>query len=376
MGLRSAASGRSVAVSRAVASSRAVAASRSTPNSSGSAPNTPTGLTATPGSSSVLLNFQYGGESAVTFNIYRGTTSGGETTLATDQVGTQYTDSSLPGTNDTVYYKVAAVNAAGTSPQSGEASCLDPTFFDLFTDVGYCMMAGRLFQNSNGTTPATADTNPVGYNGDLSGKGYNGTQATNGQRPLLKLSVLNGLPVLRFTAASSMFLGHGTIGGKPVSYTIFIVLATTNIAARQFAYGSSDSGGADATGWGWGIIKQTGQADGTVTYGFGDGTVTSDGVTAAAQYVNNTFAMSTVRYTTGQTAEEFWKNGAAQSVTVSVSNASSLGGTAQNFSVGRGGDLDAIYLGGDVAALLISKTAMSNVARARVEAALALRYGF
>lgn len=62
---------------------------------------------------------------------------------------------------------------------------------------------GTLWQDSARTTPASADGDPVGAWDDASGNGRNATQATAGARPSLQTAELNGLPVVRFVAASS-----------------------------------------------------------------------------------------------------------------------------------------------------------------------------
>ena len=64
-----------------------------------------------------------GGSPITGYNIYRGTAPGGEgsTPVATNVASSSFTDTGLAN-GTTYYYKVAAVNAAGTSPQSGEAS--------------------------------------------------------------------------------------------------------------------------------------------------------------------------------------------------------------------------------------------------------------
>ena len=67
-----------------------------------------------------------------------------------------------------------------------------------------------LYQNSNGTTAAAADGDPVGYWGDLSGNGNNLIQATAGRRPLLKTGIQNGLPSV---------LGDGTDDYLRASFT-------------------------------------------------------------------------------------------------------------------------------------------------------------
>ena len=85
-------------------------------------PSAPTGLAATAGNASVALSWT-ASTGATSYNVYRGTTSGGEsaTPIASVITTTSYTDTSV--TNGTkYYYKVAAVNAGGTSALSAEAS--------------------------------------------------------------------------------------------------------------------------------------------------------------------------------------------------------------------------------------------------------------
>ena len=85
-------------------------------------PAAPSGLTATPGSTQVKLGWS-ASSGAASYNVYRGLTAGGESTtpVVTGITATTYTNTGL--TNGAKYYfKVAAVNAGGTSPLSGEAS--------------------------------------------------------------------------------------------------------------------------------------------------------------------------------------------------------------------------------------------------------------
>ena len=85
-------------------------------------PAAPTGLTATQGNAQVALSWT-ASSGAASYNIYRGTTAGGEsgTPLATGVTATSYTNTGLTN-GTTYYYKVAAVNAGGTSALSNEAS--------------------------------------------------------------------------------------------------------------------------------------------------------------------------------------------------------------------------------------------------------------
>jgi hypothetical protein len=85
-------------------------------------PAAPTGLIATPSNVQISLSWT-GSADATSYNVYRGTTAGGEasTPIATGLSVTSYVNTGL--TNGTPYfYRVAAVNAKGTSPMSDEVS--------------------------------------------------------------------------------------------------------------------------------------------------------------------------------------------------------------------------------------------------------------
>jgi fibronectin type 3 domain-containing protein len=87
-----------------------------------SAPGAPTGLTLTAGNASVALTWTAPG-GATSYNVYRGTTAGGESTtpIATGVTNASYADSGLTN-GTTYYYRVAAINGGGASALSGEAS--------------------------------------------------------------------------------------------------------------------------------------------------------------------------------------------------------------------------------------------------------------
>lgn len=68
--------------------------------------------------------------------------------------------------------------------------------------------ATTLFQASDGTTPATADNDVVGYWGDKSGNGRNAIQATTANKPLLKLAVQNGRNVVRWGGTDDYLLSN------------------------------------------------------------------------------------------------------------------------------------------------------------------------
>jgi fibronectin type 3 domain-containing protein len=89
-------------------------------------PTAPTGLVASGGNGQVTLSWaapsSNGGSAITGYNVYRGTTAGGESATPVASVtGLSFTDTGLTN-GTTYYYTVAAVNSAGTSAHSGEAS--------------------------------------------------------------------------------------------------------------------------------------------------------------------------------------------------------------------------------------------------------------
>ena len=85
-------------------------------------PPAPTGLKATAGSASVTLTWT-ASSGATSYNVYRGPAAGSEhaTPIATGITTTSYINTGLTN-GKTYFFKVAAVNAAGTSALSNEAS--------------------------------------------------------------------------------------------------------------------------------------------------------------------------------------------------------------------------------------------------------------
>jgi kumamolisin len=87
-------------------------------------PATPTGVTAVAGDRQVTVSWT-ASSGATSYNVYRGTSAGGEgtTPIATGVIATTYTDSAV--TNGvTYYYKVSATNSVGSSNLSSEVSAM------------------------------------------------------------------------------------------------------------------------------------------------------------------------------------------------------------------------------------------------------------
>ncbi|MGA2031633.1 MAG: fibronectin type III domain-containing protein [Thermoguttaceae bacterium] len=127
-------------------------------------PAAPSGLTATAsnvgGTPQVTLNWT-ASTGAAGYNVYRGTTPGGEsaTPITSGVPGNTYADTNVvPGL--TYYYKVAAVNAGGASPQSGEASAIVNNQLVLLNfGAGFAGSTSKLTFNGTATLPS--GSNPV-----------------------------------------------------------------------------------------------------------------------------------------------------------------------------------------------------------------------
>jgi len=106
------------------AGSAASGQASATTSSGVTAPTVPTGLAATAGNATVTLTWTAStGTMPITYNVYRGTTSGGEgtTPVATGITTASYTDTGL-NNGTTYYYEVSASNSVGTSALSSQIS--------------------------------------------------------------------------------------------------------------------------------------------------------------------------------------------------------------------------------------------------------------
>jgi fibronectin type 3 domain-containing protein len=210
-----------------------------------SAPGAPTLSSATGGNASVVLAWSApasdGGASITGYRIYRGTTSGAQSLLATTGNLTGYTDTSL--TNGTTYfYKVAAVNAAGEGALSSERSAIPATVPNPPTLAPSGAGSGQVSLSwtpppSNG---GSAVTGYKVYRSTASGAetllvtlgnvtGYNDSAVTNGTTYYYKVTAVNALgesllsgeqaatPTASATAPGAPTLASATAGNSSVA---------------------------------------------------------------------------------------------------------------------------------------------------------------
>jgi hypothetical protein len=268
-------------------------------------PSAPTGLTATAGNASVELNWTVS-PGATSYNVYRGTTAGGEsaTAIATGVTTTSYTDTTV--TNGTpYYYKVAAVNSAGTSPMSNEASATPAANSGLVTITAnvpaypFQVLPGSTRQINVQITGGTLNT--VNWSWQSTGtKTATASFTTPGgsnNAPTAAITVTAGLPTVQVNIGAATGNENCTITGSMGSYSItspvqikvmaqsvddttksatflFNVCAKTTTVivapAYQQAYQGQHmtlqswvSGDTDETGT-WSIVSQPSGGDGTL----------------------------------------------------------------------------------------------------------------
>jgi hypothetical protein len=189
---------------------------------------------------------------------------------------------------------------------------------------------------------------------DQSGNGYDVTQATSGNRPVLKSSGINGLPSIRSTSS-----GSGTIGQYLTNPINFASPCTIFIVARLWSL--ADNAGRIFSGlnnnWllGWWNAKQD------VMYAVGTVNLTGVSVTT------NSILYSAV---VGSSAATFWNDGTqvtSQSGTFPGPNRLQIGG-------GAGGAGPDEYSSADVGEILIYPSALSTGDRQSVESYLTAKW--
>lgn len=165
-------------------------------------PPAPAGLTATPGDKKVVLSWT-AVSGATGYNVYRGTSAGGEAAspVASNVPAPTFTDTGL--TNGTTYfYKVAAVNANGAGEKSNEASAkpaatplpapsgLTATPGDKQVVLSWNAVTGATGYNVyRGTSAGGEAANPVGAN--VSAAAFTDTGLTNGTTYFYKVSAID-----------------------------------------------------------------------------------------------------------------------------------------------------------------------------------------
>jgi hypothetical protein len=192
---------------------------------------------------------------------------------------------------------------------------------------------------------------------DQSGLGNHLTQATAGKRPLLKKTILNGHPVVRFDGTDDVLrAAANTFLNAPAQLSVFVVMKS-EIVALQMTLSKSDTA-ASGTGW---RLYHSGTIDGNIIFR------AAWGVPNGTLGVNTDWRIIDAYYASGD--QRVYINGLEVATGTSSTPAASNTGL---FSVG-GSTVDTLYLTGDIAEIIITESApLSN--RRAVETYLGKRY--
>lgn len=110
-----------------------------------------------------------------------------------------------------------------------------------------------LYTTSAGSTPATADGDPVGKWEDQSGAARNFTIGVAGQRPTLQLAEINNLPALEWDGTDDRLNSAAALSAfiNTAAYTVYIVAKPTTISTNSATIYENDPLIADqAANWG------------------------------------------------------------------------------------------------------------------------------
>lgn len=85
-----------------------------------------------------------------------------------------------------------------------------------------------------------SDGDQVSSWNDSSGNGNNATQSNSSYKPIFKTGILNGKPVVRFTASDDHIIcPNGVFSGVSTETSMFIVMKVTNISSEKFNFTQS-----------------------------------------------------------------------------------------------------------------------------------------
>lgn len=217
------------------------------------------------------------------------------------------------------------------------------------------------WQDSGKTTPAVSDGDVIGAWVDLSGNGNDTLQTTTANKPLLKLNIVNGKPVIRFDGSDD-FLSVALDLNLSASddLTIFLVTKPVDNAATKNIMGNyKNSGDSQGLRLRYSSIEKL------------EFITRKDAVTITqlrATDPDSTFALGVGQLDSG--TQKLYKNGTLQN----SASQSDMTGNNTNVFVGKIRESDTNEYAGDIAEMLIYDSALSNDDRGTIEDYLNGRY--
>jgi fibronectin type 3 domain-containing protein len=223
----------------------------------------PTGLTATGTAGQVALSWtaptSSGGSAITGYAIYRKTSSGAETLLATAGTGTTYTDTAVSA-GSTYFYDVAAVNGSGPGAKSAEMSAAvpaatitvpgAPTGLTASTSVGSVVLSWKAPSSTGGSAITSYNV----YRGTATGAetlkasgvtttSYTDTTVTGGTKYFYEVTAVNAKGESARSSELSATPPVVTAPGAPVGVT-----ATGGTGSVSLSWGAPSNNGGAAIG--------------------------------------------------------------------------------------------------------------------------------
>jgi len=103
--------------------------------------------------------------------------------------------------------------------------------------------SSTLFQNSDGTVPATASSDPVGYWGDKSGNARHATQSTAGSRPTVSTAAINSRSALLLDGSNDLLNLGNLASAFPSAATLFVACAPQVGGGATTSWSTFSTGG-------------------------------------------------------------------------------------------------------------------------------------
>jgi hypothetical protein len=310
----------------------------------------PAGLTANAlGNGAVQLNWS-AASVGTSYNVKRSLINGGPYVTITNVTTTSFTDMSVTN-NQSYYYVVSAVNAAGEGANSTQANASPSALVAWFK-------ADAIAGLANGAG--------VSIWSDSSGNGNSAMQLLSANKPTYATEAMNGLPVVRFNAANSSYLWFY----RPVQddFTIICVFQSSQgIGSGNLYY----QGAGLVNGEVAGVVNDFGSclfANGVICVGTGSPDVAAN---SGSGYNNGKPHIFTFTRTKSTGQISLYTDGSLV--------ASATGGTESLTAPNQLmlGTLQTLanYLTGDIAEVQIFNTVLSSSERSSRETALKCKYG-
>ncbi len=304
-------------------------------------PAAPANLAATPGTGNIALTWD-AATGATGYELRYSSNNTAWTGLG--KAASPYTDSNAKNaikTRGIVYYQVRALNASGPGAWSASVSVgLDIL---ALSPIIWNRADGTLFQNIGGTTPATADLDPVGFITDDGGGGRNLTQATSSVKPKIRLNIQNGLPSIRYDGVNDELLdtslsAYNAVHNGTGATILFVCKKTAADGTLSALTGNNSGTGAQI---GHGFYMQSGNLGLTITNG-----VTSVINTTKAQAAGSAYQFG-LRYKSSASPVFAVRINGGVDATASQLATPTASNTGRNFAQGGFADITSNFFGGE-----------------------------